>query len=173
MRARCCAPTKEEAMKGLTRLGILAIAVGAGLASLAGSPAEAFDKSISFCNRTTSDVNVAIGVDFAGTSDTTSKGWYKVRGCTCRSILSGNLRATEIFFLATRSGLDNVLQGGKARLCVHARNGFSYLAENASQASCERAGGAWATFKWYDTGADPTYRLNLRSQGQCNLMGDN
>ena len=68
-----------------------------------------------FCNRTTSPVDIAIGEDFAGTSETTSKGWYKVCDCTCRSILHADLRVTEIFFLATRSGFDNVLQGGGRR----------------------------------------------------------
>jgi uncharacterized membrane protein len=142
-------------------------------ASLGATCANAFDRNISFCNRTSSDVDVAIGLDLAGTSDTTSKGWYKVKGCTCRSITSAQLRSTEIFFLATRSGFDNVLQGGRAPLCVHPRNSFTFLAENASQGRCSAVGGKWATFKWYDTGSKSNYRLNLRSEGQCNLMGDN
>lgn len=143
-------------------------------AACLGSPsADAFSRSLSFCNRTTSDVNVAVGVDLAGTADTTSKGWYKVRGCTCRSILSAELRATEVFFLAARSGTDNVLKGGRAPLCVHPTKAFSYLAENAGQRSCTNAGGKWATFKWYDTGVSTGYRINLRSGSQCNLMGDN
>ena len=98
------------------QLVTIAVIASSGL----GVAADAFDRNISFCNRTTADVFVAIGVDLAGTTDTTSKGWYKVQGCTCRSVLSASLRATEIFLLATRSGLDNILQGGRAPLCVPA-----------------------------------------------------
>ncbi len=158
-------------MSAPARLFGLIVAITAAGLGMPGS-ADAFDRSITFCNRTTSDVDVALGVDLAGTSDTTSKGWYKVRGCTCRTLLHADLRATEIFLLATRSGLDNVLQGGRARLCVHPSNGFSYLAENASQSSCNGAGGEWVTFKWYDTGTRSDYRLNLRREGECNLMDD-
>ena len=138
---------------------------------LCATAAQAFDRHISFCNRTTSPVDIAIGLDFAGTSEITSKGWFKVRGCTCRSLLRADLRATEIFFLASRSGFDNVLQGGRAPLCV-SEKGFSFRAQNTSRQSCSNAGGHWATFKMYDTGNRTNYRLNLRSPGQCNLMDD-
>lgn len=143
------------------------------LAGLVGAQrAGAFERNISFCNRTTSDVHVAIAFDREGTSQITSKGWYRVRGCTCRSIVSANLRATEIFFLATRSGLDNILQGGRAPICVHPNSAFEFVGQNDNAGRCAAAGGQMATFKWYDTADRTNYRLNLRSSGQCNLMGD-
>ena len=70
---------------------------------------QRFQRNISFCNRTDSEVSVAIGIDLVGTSETTSQGWFDVRSCSCRSNLSADLRTTEIFFSVTRDGLTNRL----------------------------------------------------------------
>jgi uncharacterized membrane protein len=134
--------------------------------------ATAFDTSVSFCNRTPEGVYVAIGGDLQGTSEITTRGWYEVKPCTCRTVLNADLRATEIFVLATRAGLDNVLSNERAGLCVHANDQFRYMFENASPSRCEQAGGQWAMFKWYDTAQDPSFRINLKRQGACNLMDD-
>ncbi len=136
------------------------------------SVADAFQRNISFCNRTESEVYVAVGFDRAGTSETTSKGWYKVRNCSCRSIVSADLRATEIFFLVTDSGLDNLLGDARGPLCAHPSDGFAYVSQNTSRGNCERAGGQWVNFKWFDTRDRVDYRLNFRSEGECNLMDD-
>ena len=134
--------------------------------------ATAFATSASFCNRTPEGVYVAVGGDLQGTSEITTRGWYEVKPCTCRTILNADLRATEIFVLATRAGLDNVLSNERAGLCVHPSDQFRYMLENASPARCEQAGGQWAMFKWYDTAQDPDFQINLRRQGFCNLMDD-
>lgn len=141
--------------------------------SLAPTAAAAFDKQITFCNKTLRDVYVALAYDLSGTSEITSKGWFKTVACTCRTVLNANLRATEVFFLITREGLENVVADARAPICAHPSDGFNHRSENASQASCENAGGAWAMYKWKDTGTDPSYTYSLTRQGECNLMDDN
>ena len=64
----------------------LFLATLATLGMAVGGDARAFERNISFCNRTERDVDVAIGFDRTGTAETTSKGWFKVRNCSCRSI---------------------------------------------------------------------------------------
>ena len=71
--------------------------------------AQAFDRTVTFCNRTPEGVHVAVGGDRQGTSEITTQGWYEVKACTCRTVLNADLRATEIFVLASRAGLDNAL----------------------------------------------------------------
>ena len=134
--------------------------------------AQAFDRTVTFCNRTPEGVHVAVGGDRQGTSEITTQGWYEVKACTCRTVLNADLRATEIFVLASRAGLDNVLSDERAGLCVHPNDQFRYMSENANPSRCELAGGQWAMFKWYDTAQDPSFRINLRRQGACNLMDD-
>jgi uncharacterized membrane protein len=134
--------------------------------------ATAFETSVSFCNRTPEGVYVAVGGDLQGTSEITTRGWYEVTPCTCSTVLDADLRATEIFVLATRAGLDNVLNDERAGLCVHPNDQFRYMFENTSPSRCEQAGGQWAMFKWYDTAQDPSFRVTLRRQGSCNLMDD-
>ena len=134
--------------------------------------AGAFDRTVSFCNRTPEGVYVAVGGDLQGTSEITTRGWYEVKACTCRTVLDADLRATEVFVLATRAGLNNVLSDERAGLCVHPDDQFRYMSENASPSRCEQAGGQWAMFKWYDTAQDPSLQVNLRRQGACNLMDD-
>jgi uncharacterized membrane protein len=151
--------------------GFLALFLALGLGGA--DVAQAFERNISFCNRTASKVDVAIGFDRSGTSESTSKGWFSVQGCSCRSIVSADLRATEIFFLVTRSGLANVLSGGRAPLCVHRSSAFTFVGENAGAGRCRRGGGEWITdAKFFDTGSRTNYKLNLRAQGQCNQMDD-
>jgi uncharacterized membrane protein len=151
------------------------IAATALVACLMASPAAAqtFHRNISFCNRTTGDVGVALGFDRAGTSQITSKGWWIVRGCTCRSLTSADLRATEIFFLVTRGGgTVNVLGDARAPMCADPRNRFEFLGQNANPGACAAGGGQWTNFKFKDTGTQENFRLNFRIPGQCNLMGD-
>lgn len=143
----------------------------AGVLVSAPVAAEAFDVAVNFCNRTPEAVYVAVGAEYSGTSETTSRGWNKVVPCTCRTVLNANLRATEIFLLAAREGLDNVLSDERAGLCVHPHDQFRYTTANASRSRCEQAGGQWAIFKMVDTGGQD-YKFNLRRQGACNMMGD-
>lgn len=137
-------------------------------------PASAFDRSVTFCNRTTTDVNVAVGADFEGTSGFTSTGWFKTSACTCRTVLDASLRATEVFVYAKWMGTrGNVLSNAAAPTCVKHGSRFDFVAENANQSSCESAGGSWENYKFYDTAANSGKTINLRRTGECNLMGDN
>jgi uncharacterized membrane protein len=146
----------------------IAVLIATSLGSAIG--AEAFQRNISFCNRTTTNVNVAVAYEPTGTSDTRSLGWFVVRGCTCRSILSADFRATEYYLLATRSGLTNLLQNARAPLCALPRR-FDFMRENANRGACNRANGQWVTWKQF-IAEQTSHRVNLRTQGQCNLMGD-
>jgi hypothetical protein len=75
-----------------------------------------------------------------------------------------------VFFLVTRQGLDNHLSDARGPLCVHPNRSFTFINENQGSSACERAGGRWVKFKWFDTASQPNYTLNFRSAGQCNLM---
>jgi len=152
----------------LDRCCTVAIVVAASIGCM--NSAEAFQRNISFCNRTTSDVNVAVAYEPTGTSQTRSLGWFVVRGCTCRSVVSADFRATEYYLLATRSGLSNVLQNARAPLCALPKR-FNFLNQNSDRSACGRAGGQWVTWKQFI--AEKTNQtVHLRAQGQCNLMGD-
>lgn len=131
--------------------------------------AQPFRPSLTYCNRTESDVRVATAYDLAGTSQISSRGWSTVRGCTCRTIIQGvTLRATEVFLLANRGGTGNILKPARAPMCVRA-DGFAFVNENANPQSCAAAGGQWTSFKRYDT-AGRAHRVNLRRTGECILM---
>jgi len=134
---------------------------------------DVFRPSVKFCNRTSSNANVAIGFDRAGSSQSTSIGWFAVKGCTCRTILQNTpLKATEIFLLANRDGgITNILQPARGLMCIKSR-AFNMTNENANAQSCSAAAGSWTPFKMYDTKGQPR-TVNLTHTGQCNLMGDN
>lgn len=143
-----------------------------GLLTSTAHPVDTFRPSVKFCNRTLADAKVAISFDRAGSTQSTSIGWYDVKGCTCRTVLQNTqLKATEIFLLANRGwGMDNLLQPAKGRLCTK-NMAFNLTRENANAQACTAAGGTWSPSKWYDTVGRP-YTVNLRHVGQCNLMGD-
>lgn len=136
-------------------------------------PAGAFDRSVTFCNRTTTDVNVAVGADFEAASGFTSKGWFKTSACSCRTVLNAGLRATEVFLYAKWMGTrGNILNNAGAPTCVRHGSSFNFNGQNASRAACEGAGGSWENYKFYDTGTNPGKTINLRRGSDCNLMGD-
>jgi uncharacterized membrane protein len=133
---------------------------------------DVFRPSLKFCNRTTPNANVAVGFDRAGSSNSTSLGWYVVKGCTRRTILQNTpLKATEVFLIANRDGgTSNVLQPAKGPLCIRNKS-FNMTSQNSNAQSCSAAGGSWALMKMYDTKGRP-FVVNLTHAGQCNLMGD-
>jgi len=150
--------------------------VAAVVAFIFGSGADAqdvFRPSVKFCNKTTSNANVAVGFDRAGSSQSTSIGWFVVKGCTCRTILQNTpLKATEIFLLANRDGsATNLLQPAAGPMCIKNRS-FNMTNENANAQACASAAGSWTPFKMYDTKGH-AHTVNLTHTGQCNLMGDN
>jgi uncharacterized membrane protein len=153
------------------RIALLACAAAACIASA--HPADTFRPSVKFCNRTLPPANVAISYDLAGSSNSTSVGWYVVKGCTCRTILQNKpLKATEIFLLANRAiGQPNLLQPAKGGICTK-DVAFNLTEGNANARACTAAGGRWMIFRWYDTVGKPL-TVTLRIPGQCNLMDDN
>lgn len=132
----------------------------------------AYDVHVSFCNRTPEAVYVAVGADRADTGTLTSWGWNNVGPCTCETVLNRNLLATEIYLLAARAGLENVLSGEQAGFCVHPSDSFTFTWQNADPSSCTQGGGEWAIFKRSDTAPDLDHRVNLTRQGSCNLIDD-
>ena len=150
-----------------TALGVLAMTAILG----AGDIAFAFQRNITFCNRTREPLKVAIGYDRAGTSESTSSGWHNVGSCSCRTVLQGDLRATEFFLLTTRQSGTSPLVAGRGPLCVHPTQNFRYVSQNSSRAACNRAGGQWINFAFHDTGANTNHRVNFRFRGEqaCNL----
>ena len=121
-------------MASISRIAVLSICI------LAASPASAFERSVTFCNRTTTDVTVAIAADFEGQSGLTSKGWFRTSACTCRTILNANLRATEFFVYAKWVGTQgNILNNAKAPICVMHGSKFNFNSENNNRGSCENA----------------------------------
>ena len=134
----------------------------------------AFDRSVTFCNRTTTDVNVAVGADFEGTSGFTSSGWFKASACSCRTVLNANLRATEVFVYAKWMGTrGNILNDARAPTCMKHGTRFEFVGQNANRSACEGAGGSWENFKFYQTGTNSGKTIHLRRGSECNLMGDN
>jgi uncharacterized membrane protein len=156
----------------MSRHFVLLVLVGTALA-WAGGPASAqpFRPSLKFCNRTLSDVRVATAYDLEGTNQITSRGWFNVRACTCRTIIDGvALRATEVFLLANRGGVGNVLTDARAPICMSPSR-FEFRDQNANAQACSAAGGQFSLYKMYDT-RGTAHRVNLRRAGECNLMGD-
>jgi len=133
---------------------------------------QSFTPSVKFCNRTIAQAWVAISYDRAESSQSTSVGWYKVQGCTCRTVLQNTLlKATEVFVLANRGwGMPNLLQPAKGMACVK-KSAFNLTAENTNAKTCAASTGSWVPFTWHDTIGRP-YTVNLREARQCNLMGD-
>ncbi len=133
---------------------------------------DTFRPALSVCNRTLQSVFLAMSYDLAGTVQSTSKGWYAVQPCTCRTLLHDTpLRATELFLSAIHHlGDANLLQPAQGQACVK-DVAFQLMPRAAGAAACTAAGGHFFSSKWYDTGGrDLT--VNLTAPGQCNLMGD-
>lgn len=158
-------------MRFVTR-GLLC-AIAATLVSLVSAhlqSAHAFQRNVSFCNRSTEAVSVAVGYDLSGTTQITSKGWTKIAPCSCRNVLNAELRATEIFVLTVKQGSTTPLVAGRAFLCIHPRNAFEHRSGNADATSCRRHGGTWVKFVYHDTGTQTDYAIEHRRSGQqCNL----
>jgi uncharacterized membrane protein len=150
-----------------------AVSVMVALASLLGlvNDGHAFNTHVSFCNHTPDPVEVAVGYDAEGTSETTSRGWFSVAACACHDIINAQTRATEFFTLVTKKGSDTVISSGQAPLCVHPTQGFRFVGENASRDSCHRAGGRWLNFSFHDTKGATSFKTNFNpSDGHhCNL----
>lgn len=135
---------------------------------------QTFHRTVTYCNHATEPLVVAVGYDLAGTSESTSEGWYGVAACACRTVLDAQLRATEIFVMAARKGTSTPLLQGTGPLCINPTRSFKFVAQNANQAACQGAGGTWVKFKFHDTGMQENYRLNYRRKTgpQCNLSND-
>jgi uncharacterized membrane protein len=141
------------------------------LTLLAGSdPAKAFTRNVTFCNHSTNVLELAYGYDATGTSETTSRGWRQVAPCSCRSLFSADLRATEVFVLVLKDGTFDSLTSGRGPLCAHPTRSFKFISQNQSAASCQRAGGRWLNFTWVNAErTNHTIHFNPSSGPRCNL----
>jgi len=133
--------------------------------------AHAFTRNVTFCNHTKRPMELAWGYDAVGTAETTSAGWQKVAACACGKLFSADVRATEIWFLALKSGTFDELSDGRGPLCVHPTNSFKFINQNNSASSCHSAGGRWLKFKQSDTAGNTNHTINFRFTGrqECNL----
>lgn len=136
--------------------------------------AQTFHRTLTYCNHVPEPLVVAVGYDRAGTAQSTSEGWWGIAACTCRTVLDAELRATEIFVMTAKKGTATPLLQGTGPLCIHPTRSFKFVAQNASQAACQGAGGTWVKFKFHDTGTQENYRLDYRRKTgpQCNLSDD-
>lgn len=139
------------------------------MAALVGS-AQAFERNVTLCNRSTEALEVAYAYDAVGTNEITSRGWRKVAPCSCRDLFSADVKATEFFYFIVRDGTFDQLSGGNAPICVHPSEAFRFVSQNRSQASCQRAGGRWLAFGQSNATAT-NHKVNFRLSGgrTCNL----
>lgn len=129
----------------------------------------AFNRTVQFCNRTRDVVKVAAVFDRAGSSESTSKGWFTVQSCSCRQVISDSLRATEVFLFAVKSGTMTPVVSGQGPACVHPTQAFNFVAQNRSAAACSAAGGRFVKFRIHDTGGQANSTFTVRQQNACNL----
>jgi uncharacterized membrane protein len=147
-------------------VSVMALAWLLGLVSYG----RAFDTHVSFCNHTPDPIEVAVGYDAEGTSETTSRGWFSVAACQCHDVINAQTRGTDFFTLVTKKGSDTVISSGQAPLCVHPTQVFKFVGENASKDSCHKAGGRWLNFSSHDTKGATSFKTNFTSDGHhCNL----
>jgi uncharacterized membrane protein len=135
----------------------------------ASAEAQSFQRNVKFCNHGREALNVAAGFDRAGTSESTSKGWTIVQPCTCRTVISGSLRATEVFLYASRNGTMQPVLNGRGPLCINSQQRFAFVAQNRNQQACAAAGGKWVNFRFHDTGTQQNSTVTFRQPNSCNL----
>src|SRR5215470_2636665 len=118
------------------RCGVLLATLVMVTISAPNAGAQTFHRTVTYCNRTPDALVVAVAYDKAGTSESTSEGWFGVAPCACRTILDEDLRATEIFVMAAKKGTTTPLVPGTGPLCINPTRAFKFRAENANQAAC-------------------------------------
>ena len=131
--------------------------------------AQSFQRNVQFCNHGREALNVAAGFDRTGTSESTSKGWTTVQPCTCRTVISDSLRATEVFLYASRQGTMQPVLNGRGPLCINSQRGFAFVSQNRNEQACNAAGGKWVNFQFHDTGAQQSSTVTFRQPNSCNL----
>lgn len=149
-------------------LGSSRLLVPAVLTLILGSTtASAVQLTATFCNKTAQSVDVAVGYDLVGTDETRSEGWFTVRQCQCRQVISQNVKTTEWWVYVTRNsgGIHDRLSDGAGPLCVKADK-FTYRKSNVSAQECKNTGGAWVNFQRIVPKSSP-FKLNFGSGGNC------
>lgn len=137
-----------------------------------GDAAQAITKTVTLCNQNALSVNVAVGFDEAQ-KGLTSIGWTTIAPCSCREIMSEDLKATEIFLHIKKKDLSDVLTGGGASFCVRGK-AFRFGTSNKSEAECTRGrtDRRWVSFQKMDiTGTGKSQMtINYRAEGEkrCN-----
>ncbi|MGE0630571.1 MAG: DUF1036 domain-containing protein [Hyphomicrobiaceae bacterium] len=151
------------------------LVIAAGFAAIfmlaAAGQAYAVKRDVTLCNQNAQAIEVASGFD-ANKGGLTSRGWRAIAACSCRSLFSEDLRATEIFIYVQAKDGNRPLMTGKAPFCTRSK-AFRFTKENKSQATCSGAGGQWRMFQRVDvTGTGKqNHKINFRVPGgkPCNL----
>lgn len=136
-------------------------------AVLGGGAANAYTRTLNFCNKTNVKVNVAYGYEPAGSNNTQTKGWRDVQVCQCVTLFSEDVRATELYYYVIQDGsaIGDAFNVGKAPLCVRQAK-FQVGPSNNSQQRCNATSGQWVNFTQVVANKD-SVRVNFGSGGNC------
>jgi uncharacterized membrane protein len=129
--------------------------------------ANAYPRSLNFCNKTNVNVTVAFGYEPAGSNNTQTKGWRNLQACQCVTLFSEDVRATELYYYVIKSGsgIEGAFNEGRAPLCV--RDGkFQVGPSNANQKRCTDSGGRWVNFTQVIAQKE-SLSVNFGSGGNC------
>jgi uncharacterized membrane protein len=85
-------------------LRVLALSTAAAILSILWAPvaATAFQMRVSFCNKSASAVDVAVGYDLTGADETRSEGWFTVQPCACTTLFNEGVKTTDYWLYVTR-----------------------------------------------------------------------
>ena len=87
-----------------TCLRVLALSATAAILSILWPPAAAtvLQMRVSFCNKTASAVDMAVGYDLTGADETRSEGWFTVQPCACTTLFNEGVKTTDYWLYVTR-----------------------------------------------------------------------
>jgi uncharacterized membrane protein len=150
-------------------LRVLALSTTAAILSILWAPAAAtaFQMRVSFCNKTASAVDVAVGYDLRGADETRSEGWFTVQPCACTTLFNEDVKTTDYWLYVTRNsgGVLDALTDGSGPLCVRAEK-FTFRRSNISRDACTKAGGTWVNFRRV-AAQSKVHKMTFGSGGRC------
>ena len=138
-----------------------------GLVFVSSVAANAYTRTLNFCNKTDVKVWAAYGYEPAGSNFTQTKGWRAVQACQCVTLFSEDVRATELYYYVIKdgSGIVDGFNDGQAPLCV--RDGkFRVGPSNKSKERCNASSGQWVNFTQVVSNTD-SINVNFGSGGNC------
>jgi uncharacterized membrane protein len=150
-------------------LRVLALSTTAAILSILWAPvaATAFQMRVSFCNKSASAVDVAVGYDLTGADETRSEGWFTVQPCACTTLFNEDVKTTDYWLYVTRNsgGVLDALTDGSGPLCVRAEK-FTFRRSNTSRDACTKAGGTWVNFRRV-AAQSKVHKMTFGSGGRC------